>query len=81
LETSCRHTSIYRPNFPGLRYRPPSPPSSSLPQPDSLTRMLIQWKKSVGDRWSSVREEWESKVKSVKTMLVDSPATPMFLSR
>jgi hypothetical protein len=33
-------------------------PPAQIPQPDSLTQMLSDWKMSVGGQWSSVREEW-----------------------
>jgi hypothetical protein len=37
--------------------------------PASLTDILNDWKKSVEGQWSSGREEWETKVKSVETNL------------
>lgn len=62
---------------------PPEPTPPPPPQPDSLTQVLNEWKKSVEGQWSSVREEWasererlasareewENKVKTVETNL------------
>jgi hypothetical protein len=38
------------------------------PHADSLTKML-NWEKIVEGQWSSIREEWESKVKSAEPNL------------
>lgn len=43
---------------------PPSPEPTPAPQqPDSVTQVLIGWKKSVEGQWFSVREGWASEHK------------------
>ncbi|GLB42942.1 putative cell cycle arrest in response to pheromone-related protein [Lyophyllum shimeji] len=38
---------------------PPPPPAPAVEERESLTAMVLEWKKSMEGQWSSVREDWD----------------------